>query len=120
MVNSEGVAVPEPACAPIEGLALLEGYECEDCGYACGSKDNMTLHHKMKHGWYKARGPRWRPCKVQTFFIGPHCKYFMATPVSERGDGGPVPLAIDHLIEAMLEEAKQKDTEEDERLGICR
>lgn len=35
LVDPEEVAVPEATYAPIERLALLEGSECEDCGYTC-------------------------------------------------------------------------------------
>lgn len=59
LADLEGIPVPEPTCAPVDGLALFDGYECEDYGYACPSEDNMTLHHKTKHGWHKADGPRW-------------------------------------------------------------
>jgi hypothetical protein len=55
---------------------------------------------------------------VQTFFAGNGRKYFVVTPVHERGDGGRTSSAIDRLVEALLEEAKRKDAAEDERLGI--
>ena len=56
LVVPERVPMPERTHAPINGLALLDGYECKDCVYACPSEDNMKLHHKMKHGWHKAQG----------------------------------------------------------------
>ena len=118
LVDLARVTVPERTCATVVGLALLDGCECEDCGYACVSEDNMVLHHKRKHGWVKVHGRRWRLGKVQTFFAGNGRKYFVVTPMHERGDGGCTPSAIDRLVEALLEEAKQKDAAEDERLGI--
>ena len=47
--DPKAVAVPERTRAPVEGLALLEGYECKECGYACVSEEHMSLHCRVKH-----------------------------------------------------------------------
>jgi hypothetical protein len=75
LADPEGVAMPERSHTPVEGLALLEGYGCDDCVYACASEDSMTVYHKTKHGWYKARAQRWVARMVTTWFNSPNRSY---------------------------------------------
>ena len=63
-------------------------------------------------------GQNRRQAEVQTFFASDGCHYFVVTAMCQQDKRGLTPLTIDYLVEAMLEEARQKDMEEDEQLGI--
>src|SRR5277367_5813249 len=116
LVEPNHVPCPNRGSHPVKGLSVMDGWECDTCGYTCASEVNMEKHCNSEHGWIKADGRRWQEQSVQTFFKSDECKYFVVIkPMEGEREGVGT---IDHFITAMLEEAKGKDAEEDERLDV--
>lgn len=104
------VVLPRPKCPPILGLEVSNGWCCEECRYCCISDVNMQQHSKEMHKWIAAKGKRWKPARVQTFFVGPSRRYFEVMEASH-----PAPRVSEcefSAVRAILEEGERLDLEE--------
>ena len=129
--SPEEVPIPPSTCPPIDGISLLSGWSCDECGHVCPSERSMQEHCRVEHKWVKSTGQRWRSKNIQTFFQGAETffqgdiqtffqgadrRYFVVTCATKE-DRAAVCM-MDDWITGILEEAKEKDAKEDEMLGI--
>lgn len=63
LVAPKEVRSPPEGSTPIEGLELLEGCKCTECGYLCG-RIATAREHAKSHGWTKSKGACWIPQPV--------------------------------------------------------
>ena len=72
---------------------------------------SIESHCRETHGWIKSRRVTWKGQSVQTFFQGKLVKYFPVTKLCN-------PLtSADHLIKGFLEEADERDIEQQRALN---
>jgi hypothetical protein len=61
--------VPPREFGPVEGLHLMNGFECLQCGIVYGSEDTMSEQHcRPKHGWTISQPVMWKSQKIQVHF----------------------------------------------------
>jgi hypothetical protein len=82
------VEVQVPDKAPIDPLAIYDGFRCLSCPYSSRSKETMQRHIREKQkpanppeGHNSAKG--YRDAQVQSFFIGLGRKWFPVVPDSK-------------------------------------
>lgn len=64
------VTIPPRELGPVEGLYLMNGFECLQCGFVCGSEDTMSEYHcRSKHGWVIGQSLMWKKQKIQVYFF---------------------------------------------------
>jgi hypothetical protein len=114
----ENVAIPDPESPPVEGLSLMDGYQCDVCRHVCAKEDSMEKHCTRNHGWKRAQGSRWQQRKVHTFFKSDKKKYFVVTPIVEQPGPESSGATLDDCIKALLNKVESIDVEEDKQLGI--
>ena len=56
LVESELIQTPEANCRAIEGLKLMNGFECEECGYVYVEARSIQEHCRSNHEWKKVMG----------------------------------------------------------------
>ena len=49
LIVPENIHIPEAPLSPIDVLDVIDGCQCNDCGYACGSEGSMLVHCKKEH-----------------------------------------------------------------------
>jgi hypothetical protein len=69
---------PEPydVREPVAGIAVLDGWSCDQDGCLHISTDDVTLsqHCRVAHGWKTEKGKMWSSCRLQSLFPRPNLK----------------------------------------------
>ena len=72
---------PKPPCAPIEGLARLQGLSCNFCNYCCIADSSVRAHIREKHHGAGGKSmSNFTPATLQAF-SSQNRKYFAVVPV---------------------------------------
>src|SRR5947207_2892480 len=123
LMEPENITLPIEEIEPIMGLELLVGLRCqekyneEECHYCCITEGSMKIHCKEEHGWVKSKGVSWKKQSVQTFFEGRLIKYFPVISNDTDNDSTQPLTSVDNLIERLLEEADERDKEQQRTLN---
>ena len=54
--RAEDMKLPLVEIKAIEGLEVIDGFECQDCGGLFGTLRSIQNHCRDRHGWVKSRG----------------------------------------------------------------
>jgi hypothetical protein len=88
-----------------KGLKVHDGFACNSCSYACGSKRTMGEHHRKEHAAIDT--PReWTPCKMQQLNKGAHKRCWRVSGDNE------VPCNHQEVIDRMRKEMAEVTTVE--------
>jgi hypothetical protein len=76
LVIPENVATPLELVQCIEGLSVVNGFQCqyEGCSELRSTERSIKEHCRRNHEWKAQTGVKWRNQAFQTFFHGPHRK----------------------------------------------
>ena len=118
VMEPKSICIPERDSSIVDGLSLLDGFECHGCGYVCASEGTMMKHCQKEFKWTTAQRKKWNLCKVQTFLPKNQGEYFVVSQMEDEVDQRTEVDSVDKSIAAMIDRAKEMDEEEDERLGI--
>jgi hypothetical protein len=78
IIDSQSVSLSASSSLPVEGIKVIDGFQCCFCDYAAVSKQTMTDHfsiHKSKHSLASVEA-RSCPVKLQAFWTVIHKVYF--------------------------------------------
>ena len=73
----ENIIVPVGIVHPIEGLTVVDGYQCtyHDCSELRGTDTSIKEHCKREHRWLTITGTTWKKQAIQTIFDGSRRRY---------------------------------------------
>ena len=68
----ENIAMPVGTVDAIEGLSIVDGYQClyYDCSELRSTDVSIKEHCKKEHGWLTVTGITWKKQTFQTIFEG--------------------------------------------------
>jgi hypothetical protein len=74
----ENIAVPGETVDAVEGLTIVDGYQCRyyDCFELRSTDVSIKEHCKKEHGWLTVTGTTWRKQTFQTIFEGSRRRCF--------------------------------------------
>ena len=107
---------PEWNHTPIQGLQLLNGYECQVCQYICVERYSMEQHCRKEHEWKKGYVGTWIDCHVQSWFPSQRRKYFKTRSPIIQDQGVPV-VYNREVMDDLVSRLKQRDEREEEQLA---
>jgi hypothetical protein len=122
LIEPEEINSPVGDIEAIRGLELSAGLCCQEkygeekCHHCCITEGSMKIHCIAEHGWIKSKGISWKQQSVQTFFKGPLIKYFPVT-MNDDNEESMQPSGIELLLESLLDEAKERDIEQQRTLN---
>jgi hypothetical protein len=71
LLAPENVVSPARALGPVNELNIVNGFECSECGYVCGTLVTAQLHGRT-HGWQIGKQETWKSQHVQVCVLIPH------------------------------------------------
>jgi hypothetical protein len=76
LVTPENITMPNEPVQCIDGLSIVNGFECQHdgCAELCGTERSIKEHCRRIHEWKAKTGVLWRNQTVQSFFEGPYRK----------------------------------------------
>jgi hypothetical protein len=106
----------QPDAEVIEGLDVLDGLNCTDCGYLCATQETMMQHCRRQHSWLKRVGPRWGTCHVQRLFTGGDSNKYFRVELRPR-DNERLTL-MDDLVHALIDSKDRMEREQEHQLTM--
>lgn len=76
LIAPDRLVYPPKDKGRVRWLPVYDGWGCLRCEYLCVSEAVMEKHGREVHRWTKGHSRPWRAAQVQTFFSGPHRRFF--------------------------------------------
>lgn len=70
LLHPDNVKTPPREHGLVEGLHVMDGFECLHCEYVCHSESTIEVKHcRPKHGWVISQTSMWKEQKIQVCIL---------------------------------------------------